>query len=401
MELHITYDNVPYQNGFRRHKNHASGTAGPLDVCHEPQATYSLVRDPCGLTRPFRMSTFYIDEAGYTGYDLLNKQQQFQGAAALQIDENMAKLLVEEHFPNNKAVELKHRSLSRRKNNWEPLLNVQQTILRDFTSVTYVCDKQYLLTLMFLNSCVEPFFHDLGIDFHENGQHYGLASLLHYTAPSFWGAKNFKEILYLFQRAQRTKSDVAVQALIEKAKSLLGRELSENLMPLAMEHESCIKELKHPKTSTDAALVVLFALVSQIEKYVTRPYEVVHDTSENLNRYNQLLSKLCAEDSHTSFKQTEITSLNFPLKLSGVSQRDSRNSYGVQLADLLVGGMIEHCMTLTGAVQKTDYNQAVVGLYGDDNLIFLLPDLDFQGDKDFRKGSQSRELIDFFADKFS
>ena len=345
--------------------------------------------------------TFYMDEAGYTGYDLLNEQQRFQGAAALQMDEGTAKALVKEHFPRTKLTELKHQKLSRRKSNWDALLNLQRIILRDYSSFTYVCDKRYLLTLMFLDSCVEPFFYDRGIDFYQDGHNYGLASLLYHTAPSFWGARNFDEVLYLFQCAQRSKSDVAIQALVEKAKSLRGRELSENLLPLAMEDASCLREIRNVRTSTDAAFVVILSLISHIEKFVTETYAVVHDRSENLLQYNKILSKLVAATFQESFRQTQITSLNFPLKLSRVSQMYSRDSSGVQLADLLIGGMIEYSMTLIGKTDKTEYNQAVIGLYGDANLIHMLPNLDFEEDKKFRRGTNAGVLIDFFAKHFS
>ena len=268
-------------------------------------------------------------------------------------------------------------------------------------SHNYVCDKRYLLTLMFLDSCVEPMLHDSGIDFYRDGQNYALASLLYYTAPTFWGKKNFDDVLYLFQRAQRTKTKVAIQALVQKAKSLQGKELSENLIPLAIEHESCLAEIVHPRTNTDAAFVVMLSLLTHIEKQAVERYEVVHDTSKNLNQYNRLLSQFIGVRSRESFRQTEITTLNFPLKLSGVSQTDSRDSCGIQLADLLIGGIIEHTMSMAGLVEKNDYNQEIVGLYEDNNLLSLLPSLDFQADKDFRKGTQAGEMIDFIARKFS
>jgi hypothetical protein len=47
-----------------------------------------------------------------------------------------------------------------------------------------------------------------------------------------------------------------------------------------------------------------------------------------------------------SFKATNISSFNFPLKLSAVEQKDSKSSFAIQLADLLVGGVVEHCMAL-------------------------------------------------------
>lgn len=347
------------------------------------------------------MLSFYIDESGYTGYDLLNKQQPFQGASSLLIDEDTAKSLVDEYFPNRKATELKHCNLSRRKSNWESLLNIQKDILQDYMGFTYICDKKYLLTLMFLNSCVEPFFYDLGFDFYQNGQNFALASLIYHTAPALWGRNNYEDILYLFQRAEKSKSDVAILALVEKAKSLMSKKLSENLMLLTMEYDSCIKEIKNPLSNTDAALVVLVSLISHIEKHVSEKYEIIHDTSNNLLKYNQIITELIEIDAQESFNQTKITSVNFPLKLSAVSQKDSHLSYAVQLADVLIGGMIEHSMALRGLVEKNDYNQAVLELYGDTNIIHLLPNLNFEEDKAFRSGTQAYEFIEFMAQKFS
>jgi hypothetical protein len=342
-----------------------------------------------------------MDEAGYTGYDLLNAEQRFQGASAVLIDDKTAQSLIREHFPKTQSRELKHRQLSRRKSYWKPLLELQRSVLRDHMSFTYVCDKRHLLTLMFLNTCVEPAFRDRGLDFYEDGHNYGLGSLLYRTAPSLWGRGNFEDLLHLFQHAQRTKTDVAIQALVEKARSLRQREFSEYLMPLGTEWPSCVREIRHPKTSTDAALVVLLALIAQIEKFAPQAYHVVHDTSANLGKYNQILSRLAACDNDISFHENQITSVRFPLKLTGVFQRDSRQSAAIQLADLLVGGMIEHAMTLVGKVEKTDYNQAVLGLYGETNLIHLLPNMDFEQNKHFHSGTHAQALIDFFAKNFS
>lgn len=347
------------------------------------------------------MLRFYMDEAGYTGYDLLNTQQRFQGAAALQIDEEAAMALMKEHFPKSKLTEIKHQKLSRRKRNWESLLSIQQAILQNYLSFTYVCNKRFLLTLMFLDSCVEPAFYELGIDFYQDGHNYILASLLYYAAPTLWGKENFDEILYLFQRAQHSKSDVAIQALIQKAKFLQGRELSEILLPLALENAACLREMRNATTNTDAAYIVIFSLLNHIEKFVIESYEIIHDRSDNLRKYDRILSDLAAAPNTESFQQTQITALNFPLKFSRVSQVDSRSSHGVQLADLLIGGMIEYFTSLTGGIAKTAYNQAVIGLYGDTNLIHLLPNLDFEEEKKFRQGTKAGELIDFFAKHFS
>ncbi len=346
------------------------------------------------------MNKFFIDESGYTGYDLLNHQQPFQGASSIRIDEETAKNLIDEYLPNNKANELKHKKLSRRKSNWSALLQIQYALLKDYKGLTYVGDKKYLLTLMFLDSCVEPFFYDHGMNFYEAGHNYSLASLIYYTAPNFWGAENYQELLYLFQHAVRMKSNVAVQALIEKARSLKGNELSEHLHPLSLGYRGCINEITNPKSTTDAAFVVLLSLISRIEKYTASEYEIVHDTSDNLRKYNELIHWFISVDDVRTFKQTRITELSFPLKLSVVSQQDSRHSHALQLADILVGAAIEFTMAQSGLVDKTDYNQAVVELYEDDNIIHMLPNLNFEENLKFRSGSQADELIEFISKNF-
>jgi len=347
------------------------------------------------------MVTIHIDESGYTGVDLLNRDQPFQGASSLRIDEESAKSLVDRFFPRRKSIELKHKKLSKRKSNWDKLLEIQKVVLEEFMGFTYVCNKKYLLILRFLDTCIEPFFYDRGMDFFENGQNYALASLMYYTASTFWGEEELENLLYLYQRASKTKLDVNVQALIEKAKSLKGRKLSENLIPLIIEDRSCIRELKHSHTNTDAALIVLLSLINHIEKHLDQEYTIVHDKSKNLLTYNSFLNKFINIEDEVSFKLTAETQLNFPLKLVSVEQVDSKSSYGIQIADLLVGGMIEHCMALYGLVKKNEYNQSVLGLYSDTNLLHMLPSLDFEESKNYREGSESFKAIDFIASKFS
>ncbi|MGR6076443.1 hypothetical protein [Achromobacter sp. CSND-B12] len=96
------------------------------------------------------MECFRIDESGYTGFDLLNPEQRFQGATAIAISDDEAARLIREHFPKLQAPELKYRSLARRPSYRQPLLDLQRAVLSRHKCVTYICDKRFLLLLMFL-----------------------------------------------------------------------------------------------------------------------------------------------------------------------------------------------------------------------------------------------------------
>jgi hypothetical protein len=51
------------------------------------------------------MECFRIDESGYTGFDLLNADQPFQGATAIAISDDDAARLIKEHFPKLQAAD--------------------------------------------------------------------------------------------------------------------------------------------------------------------------------------------------------------------------------------------------------------------------------------------------------
>lgn len=58
------------------------------------------------------MECFHIDESGYTGFDLLNPEQRFQGAIAVAITDDEAARLIRTHFPKLQAPELKYHALA-------------------------------------------------------------------------------------------------------------------------------------------------------------------------------------------------------------------------------------------------------------------------------------------------
>lgn len=124
-----------------------------------------------------------------------------QGATAIAIDDDEARRLIREHFPKLQADELKYRALARRPANRPRLMALQRDLLGHHKCVTYVCDKRYLLLLMFLGYAVEPFYYEHGMDFYEDGQNYSLASLLYTVGPTLLGRGALARLLASFQCA--------------------------------------------------------------------------------------------------------------------------------------------------------------------------------------------------------
>jgi hypothetical protein len=204
------------------------------------------------------MECFRIDESGYTGFDLLNPDQRFQGAAAIAISDQDAARLISEHFQKLQAPELKYRALSRRPANHQGLLSLQRDLLIHYKCATYVCDKRFLLTLMFADYGIEPFYYERGVNFYENGQNYALASLLSIAGPTLFGKVAFDRLLATFQRAVKEKTPDALNALVSAARATKWRELPEALGPLAQyAAPECLSAIAARGVNTDAAWVVL------------------------------------------------------------------------------------------------------------------------------------------------
>ncbi|HZV08062.1 MAG TPA: DUF3800 domain-containing protein [Gemmataceae bacterium] len=347
------------------------------------------------------MECFRIDESGYTGFDLLNADQRFQGAAAIAISDQDAARLISEHFPKLQAPELKYRTLSRRPAHHPRLLTLQRDLLTHYKCVTYVCDKRFLLTLMFVDYGVEPFYYERGLNFYEDGQNYAMASLLSVAGPTLLGQPAFDGLLASFQHAVKEKTPEALNALVSAARATKWRALPEALGPLAQyAARECLSAIATPGVNTDAALVVLQSLISRMEAMADGPYRVEHDQSKNLLTYHDLLQRLIDHDQEIEFRQSEIATIKFPLKLAEVTQVDSKTSPAVQLADVMIGAAIEAGNNLAGLRSGGPDPEAVLSLYDNHQFIHMIPSIDFKEQRRFRQGTQGAEVIDYFAANF-
>ncbi len=346
------------------------------------------------------MECFRIDESGYTGFDLLNPEQQFQGACAIALEDDQAAHLIRDHFPRLQAQELKYRSLARRPANRAALLELQRAVLAHHKCITYVCDKRFLLVLMFLDYAVEPYYYERGIDFYKDGQNYAMASLLLTVGPVFFGPSKFDALLAAFQRAVKEKSPGSLRSLVAAVQGLDWQRLPEALGPLAHASPECLSAIVTPGVSTDAAFVVLQSLINRMEVLADGPYRVEHDQSKNLLTYHELLESYIGHRGNIEFRQSSIASIKFPLKLCSVSQVDSKSSPAVQIADILIGALIEAANGLRGFRSPALDPHQVLSLYAENQLIHLLPSVDFAEEKRFRQGTQAAKLIDYFAANF-
>lgn len=228
-----------------------------------------------------------------------------------------------------------------------------------------------------------------------------MASMFHFIGPALFGQSGFNGLLRAFQQAVRGKAYEDVQNLVQTVRRLAWQEMPEVLGPLANAAPECLSAIINPGVTTDAALIVLQSLISRMEVMVDSEYRVEHDQSKNLLQYGELIQRFIRHDKEIEFRQTEITSLKFPLKLRSVTQVNSKSSPAVQIADILIGAAIDSTKSLAGLPNRWGENPLdIFRFYNDDQLIHLMPSLDFEEQKRFRSGNKSNEMIDYFSNNF-
>ncbi|WP_258581276.1 DUF3800 domain-containing protein [Mesorhizobium sp. AR02] len=204
-----------------------------------------------------------------------------------------------------------------------------------------------------------------------------------------------------FQNAVKEKTPAAMKTLVAAAAATRWRQLPEALDPLAQfAAPECLNAIANPCVDTDAALVVLQSLISRMEVMADGAYRVEHDQSKNLLRYYQLLQRFINHDQDVEFHQTQIASIKFPLKLTEVTQVDSKASPAVQLADVMIGAATEAANNMTGLRSGGLDPEAVISLYAENQFIHLTPFIDFEEQRWFGEGTQAAEVIDYFAANF-
>jgi hypothetical protein len=179
------------------------------------------------------------------------------------------------------------------------------------------------------------------------------------------------------------------------------REFPEALGPLAQyAAPECLSAIANPGVNTDAALVVLQSLISRMEVMADGPYRVEHDQSKNLLTYHDLLQRFIDHDQEIAFRQSEIATIKFPLKLAKVTHVDSKTSPAVQLADVMIGAAVEAGNNLAGLRSGGPDPEALLSLYSDHQFIHMIPSIDFEEQRRFRQGTQAAEVIDYFSANF-
>jgi hypothetical protein len=284
----------------------------------------------------------FLDEAGYTGSDLITADQPIFVLASTIIEANEARDLLDFCFHDPQS-EVKYVRRVRTPRGQRQILEFLRSLRVDRRRVAfYSVHKEYLLFTHLIEYWLEPIMREDGLNLYERGGNIALANVGYLTLGTCLGRDGRRELLRRFQvmtrhrtrfafhsfwdslRQAMNEHELIAQALgpVEIAEHRLGYEHLTGLPPHALDISDLglLQTVEHWRAELPDEKLVLF-----------------HDRSTMLERQREIWEAILDPSNPAAVVGQDRRTIRFPLPVRGLLLEDSRRFPQLQVADLVAG----------------------------------------------------------------
>jgi hypothetical protein len=289
--------------------------------------------------------TFYVDETGFTGEDLLDKDQPIFVQASNDFSAQEADKIIADIFKGVKAAELKHSSQSRKPAGQARIVELIKLLASDPNRVaTWIAHKEYAVVTLIVEWWAEPLAYEGGLNLYENGGNQAMANMIYLCLQGFWDEHFRRKVLLAFQKMFRARTrerfdecqalitEIRNAALLHDGKYEVIRYLWVSFALLGFDHITRL-----PPRVMDLALPGLVRLGHHWRAKHEGPWEVVHDRSSNMAKQKWLWDALSATDLGEAHFESVHGGSTFPMNVVSTRFADSALEKPIQICDLLAG----------------------------------------------------------------
>jgi hypothetical protein len=321
------------------------------------------------------MLTFYIDETGFTGEDLLAADQPVFATASNDFSAAEAEKIAAGVFGGVEMRELKYKNLGRRENHRQRVLEFIRVLAADpLRAGTWSAHKEYGMTTMIVEWWIEPHAYRDGVNLYENGGNHALANLLFVCLEGFWSREFRKQLLLRFQRMFRARTKerfVECWEFVERAYTKANKRQADILVYLLPQFRAL--GMRHvagmPARALDLGLTCLVSTASWWRSRHEGPFEVVHDNSSNMAKQKQMWDDFSSPALSPARFENPAHPLIFPLNVTSTRFADSAAQMQIQLCDILAGATGERLRALavgaetefSAALQEAGLHKLMIG----------------------------------------
>src|SRR5271155_1216690 len=153
----------------------------------------------------------FIDEAGYTGPDLINTDQPMFILASTIVAADDARALLDSSFEKPQT-EVKYIKRAKSRRGRSQILEFLRALEMDDSKIVFFSfHKEYLLLTNLIDFWLEPMMFEDGVNLYERGANIALANVCYLTLGTCLGREGRRELLRRFQVMTRDRTPFAFQ----------------------------------------------------------------------------------------------------------------------------------------------------------------------------------------------
>jgi hypothetical protein len=289
------------------------------------------------------MRTYYVDETGFTGEDLLAEDQPIFVQASNDFNDGEARDLIASCFAGVGSTELKYSRLARNGRHHDKIIALIRALASDPRRVSaWVAHKEYALMTLVVDWWMEPLAYQHGMNLYKDGANHGMANMLYSCLEGFWSPAFRRKLLLHFQRMFRARTRERFEecrAFVEKEKQRVDADREEVLryfwpsfILLGYDHVVGV-----PERVLDIALTGLVQLGHAWNGRHAGPWAVVHDQSSNMSKQKWIWDAYSAASMPEARFDYPGAVAQFPMNVKETRFGDSVQEKQLQICDILAG----------------------------------------------------------------
>lgn len=290
------------------------------------------------------MSTIFLDECGYTGSNLLDLEQPIFSLASLNCPEETCKEIKQSFFSKVQAQELKYTQLSKRPYQQKMLLEFFHELSKNRELVKFfIAHKKYVLVTKMVEIIVEPAAYNDGIDLYDRGGNIALSNLLYYVLPSIGGIDFYESLLKRFQDMMKNRTPKSYHNFFELIfQENYPESLNQVLAFFKVGYFKLGTEILNTQDNLNIAVACTLSLMSDWRKDISDDITLIHDASSEMAKNSDIWDALVNPYLLPIELGYDCRKFSLPIGVKETCQKNSKDWAGLQLADLLAGGVTQY-----------------------------------------------------------
>ncbi|WP_419489308.1 DUF3800 domain-containing protein [Chryseobacterium bernardetii] len=287
------------------------------------------------------MNKIYFDEAGNTGADLLNKDQNVFVLCSNNYTREEAYELIklfknreELHFVKLKNSEAGRKSVINFLNH--PLISENRIIL-------YAADKEFVAIAQIVSQLIETFYYKNGMDLHRDNNNIVITQLIYFLSKSSWNKAQFQKLLNQFITMFRVRDEQSIKLFYNLADEFYDKLNTEDkpiFFPIVGSKIYIMEILNYAdKFTLDVTFSCFIALCGSWYNKIGQKFDVIVDNSKQLEHYLDFISTLQNLDIPEKKIGYGSRTITFPLQVNEIKLTNSEDEINIQLSDIIASSL--------------------------------------------------------------